>query len=250
MMGLLLYLGRSPRIFSCQPLWTLEMAQFSMAAYYILGGALFHAARLAHVRMDLALWPLVVEKARAFSDTITSMCLIFYLVMLLYGGFSSTEIRPAATARRSFSSWAPPMAPDQDRHDRFGIGLDGPAGRRDLLQGPGPGHRPRPRRRCRARGDPGMSYEMIATADVLLHAGHAAHRPAGVRRHRLRRGGRRACGSGATAAPRWPSPPAMKLMKWYPLLTLPPVHLHGIHDVGIRHRGRPLPHVPRLVRGP
>ena len=51
MMGLLLYSSISKTFFT--PLsWTLEMAQFSMAAYYLLGGA--YSMQLdAHVRMDL-----------------------------------------------------------------------------------------------------------------------------------------------------------------------------------------------------
>ncbi len=51
MMGLLLY-SAITKTFFIPPLWTLEMAQFSMAAYYMLGGA--YSMQLdAHVRMDL-----------------------------------------------------------------------------------------------------------------------------------------------------------------------------------------------------
>ena len=51
MMGLLLY--SSITKFFAPPLWTLEMAQFSMAAYYLLGGG-YSMQLNAHVRMDLA----------------------------------------------------------------------------------------------------------------------------------------------------------------------------------------------------
>ena len=107
MMGLLLYSAITKTLF-IPPLWTLEMAQFSMAAYYMLGGA--YSMQLdAHVRMDLVYgrWS---SKGKGFTDSITSFCLIFYLLLLLFGGLSSTEYA-LQYAERSFSSWAPPMAP-------------------------------------------------------------------------------------------------------------------------------------------
>lgn len=89
-------------------LWTLEMAQFLMVAYYLLGGG-YSMQLQAHVRMDLfyGRWS---RKRRAFADTLTSFCLIFYLILLLYGGFSSSEyaIRYGET---SYSSWSPYMWP-------------------------------------------------------------------------------------------------------------------------------------------
>lgn len=107
MMGLLLY-SSILKTFFLPVIWTLEMAQFSMAAYYMLGGA--YTMQLgSHVRMDLAYgrWS---SKGKGFADSITSFCLVFYLALLLYGGFSSTEYA-LQYDERSFSSWAPPMAP-------------------------------------------------------------------------------------------------------------------------------------------
>ena len=107
MMALLLYSSISKTFFA-PPLWTLEMAQFSMAAYYLLGGA--YSMQLdAHVRMDLVYgrWS---SKGKGFADSITAFCLVFYLVFLLYGGFSSTEYA-LQYAEESYSSWAPFMAP-------------------------------------------------------------------------------------------------------------------------------------------
>ena len=87
MMGLLLYSSISKSFF-VPSLWTLEMAQFAMAAYYLLGGG--YSMQLdAHVRMDL-LYGRWSPKGKAFIDSITAFCLVFYLVFLLYGGFSST----------------------------------------------------------------------------------------------------------------------------------------------------------------
>jgi len=90
------------------PLWSLEMAQFSMAAYYLLGGA-YSMQIDAHVRMDL-MYGRWNPKGRAFADSITSFCLVFYLILLLYGGISSTEYALFYN-EESYSSWAPKMWP-------------------------------------------------------------------------------------------------------------------------------------------
>lgn len=107
MMGLLLY-SSITKTFFIPPLWTLEMAQFSMAAYYMLGGG-YSMQLQSHVRMDL-LYSRWSSKGQGFADSITSFCLVFYLIMLLYGGFSSTSYAIQYN-EESFSSWAPPMAP-------------------------------------------------------------------------------------------------------------------------------------------
>ncbi len=107
MMGLLLF-SSIMKTFFLPVIWTLEMAQFSMAAYYLLGGA--YTMQLgSHVRMDLAYgrWS---SKGKGFADSITSFCLVFYLALLLFGAFSSTSYA-LQYGEQSFSSWAPPMAP-------------------------------------------------------------------------------------------------------------------------------------------
>jgi len=107
MMGILFYSSISKSLF-LPALWTLEMAQFTMVAYYLLGGA--YSMQLGgHVRMDLLYTPLAPRK-KGILDTITSFFLIFYLVLLLYGGLSSTEYA-IFYGEKSYSSWAPPMAP-------------------------------------------------------------------------------------------------------------------------------------------
>jgi len=107
MLGVLLY-SSIMKTFFLPALWTLEMAQFLMAAYYILGGA--YSMQLGgHVRMDL-LYSTWSSKQKGFSDTITSLALIFYLVLLMYGGISSS-LYAAEYGEKSYSSWAPYMAP-------------------------------------------------------------------------------------------------------------------------------------------
>ena len=88
MLAVLLYSSISKTFFT-PSIWTLESAQFLMVAYFLLGGA--YSMQLdAHVRMDLAYshWS---PRTRAVVDAITVLMLIFYLVMLLVGGISSTE---------------------------------------------------------------------------------------------------------------------------------------------------------------
>jgi len=107
MIGLLLYSSIS-KTFFLPSIWTLEMAQFFMVGYYLLGGG--YSMQLdAHVRMDLVygMWP---RRGRAFADSLTAFCLVFYLVMLLYGGLSSTHYA-LQYDETSYSSWSPYMAP-------------------------------------------------------------------------------------------------------------------------------------------
>lgn len=107
MIGLLLYSSISKSFF-IPAVWTLEMAQFSMAAYYLLGGA-YSMQLNSHVRMDL-LYGRWSPRGKAFSDSITAFGLVFYLILLLYGGLSSTEYA-VQYKETSYSSWAPYMAP-------------------------------------------------------------------------------------------------------------------------------------------
>src|SRR5690606_31888488 len=89
MAGVLLYSSVMRTGFNRPPLWTVEMSQFLLAAYFALGGA-WSLQEGAHVRMDLlySRWSL---RGRAFADTITVLCLITFLVIMLMGGISSTE---------------------------------------------------------------------------------------------------------------------------------------------------------------
>ena len=107
MLAVLLYSSISKTFFT-PSIWTLESAQFLMVAYFLLGGA--YSMQLdAHVRMDLAYsrWS---PRTRAVVDAITVFMLIFYLVMLLIGGISSTEYA-IEYKETSYSAWSPYMAP-------------------------------------------------------------------------------------------------------------------------------------------
>ena len=88
--------------------WTMEMGQFTMAAYYILGGG-FSLQNEAHVRVDL-LYGRWSPLARARVDVFTSLLLLFYLGILLVGGFQSVEYA-LENNQKNFTAWGPPLAP-------------------------------------------------------------------------------------------------------------------------------------------
>lgn len=107
MLAILLY-SSFTKAFTLPAAWTLEMAQFVMTAYFMLGGA-YSMQQNAHVRMDVAYthWS---PRTRAIVDSFTILFLITYLVLLLAGGISST-IYAFEYSEQSYSSWAPYMAP-------------------------------------------------------------------------------------------------------------------------------------------
>jgi TRAP-type mannitol/chloroaromatic compound transport system permease small subunit len=87
LMAILLWSSIS-KTFFLPTIWTLEMAQFAMVAYYMLGGP-YAMLTGANVRMDLFYgnWSL---RRKATIDVITVLFLLFYLGVLLYGALGST----------------------------------------------------------------------------------------------------------------------------------------------------------------
>ncbi len=107
MIGILFYSTISKNFFD-PSLWTLEMAQFAMVTYYLLGGG-YSMQTGDHVRMDL-LYSRWSDRTKAIVDAITVLFLFFYMVLLLFGGISSTRYA-IQYGEESYSAWAPPMAP-------------------------------------------------------------------------------------------------------------------------------------------
>jgi TRAP-type mannitol/chloroaromatic compound transport system permease small subunit len=108
MMGVLLFASLTRYVFNVPFVWIIEMAQFLMAAYYILGGG--YSMQLdAHVRMDV-LYERWKPKTRAFMDSITAFFLVFYLVCMVLGGTASSAYSLKYN-QTNYSAWAPPMAP-------------------------------------------------------------------------------------------------------------------------------------------
>ena len=89
-------------------LWTLEMAQFAMVAYYILGGP-YSIQMGSNVRMDL-LYGEWSEKRKAWTDAFSVLFLIFYLGVLLYGGYDSLSYS-FQYGERSPTAWRPVLWP-------------------------------------------------------------------------------------------------------------------------------------------
>jgi TRAP-type mannitol/chloroaromatic compound transport system permease small subunit len=108
MIGILLYEPIARNLFDQSCIWAVEMAQFTMAAYYLLGGGYSMILR-GHVRMDL-LYDRWSDRTKAKVDAVTGLFLIFYLVFLLYGSYSSIEYA-VMYGQKNRSAWAPYMAP-------------------------------------------------------------------------------------------------------------------------------------------
>jgi len=89
-------------------LWTLEMAQFAMVTYYILGGP--YSIQLgSNVRMDLFYGDWSIKK-KAWFDAVSILCLMTYLGVLLYGAIESTAYS-FEYWERSRTIWRPYMWP-------------------------------------------------------------------------------------------------------------------------------------------
>ena len=105
--GVLLWSSIS-KTFFLPSLWTLEIAQFAMVTYYILGGP-FSLQIGANVRMDLFYggW---TDRKKAWFDAFSILLLIFYLGVLLYGAIDSTTYSLQYN-ERSPTAWRPLLWP-------------------------------------------------------------------------------------------------------------------------------------------
>ncbi len=108
-LGAILLASTASRIFLGVPInWALEMSQFILSAYYLLGGA--YTLQLGqHVRMDL-IYDRLSARNRAITDAITILFVIFYLAVLFGGGLSSTNYA-IVYGQKNYSAWSPPLWP-------------------------------------------------------------------------------------------------------------------------------------------
>ena len=108
MIGVLLWSTIAKEVFIVPPFWTLEVAQFMLVGYYLLGGA-YSIQMGSNVRMDLfySNWS---DRRKAWVDSFTVLLLIFYLGVLLYGGIDST-VYAIEYNELSPSLWRPRMWP-------------------------------------------------------------------------------------------------------------------------------------------
>lgn len=108
-MGAILLASTFSRIATGVPInWALEMSQFILSAYYLLGGA--YTMQLdQHVRMDL-FYSRLDARRRAITDAFTILFVIFYLAVLLGGGLSSTNYAITYN-QKNYSAWGPVLWP-------------------------------------------------------------------------------------------------------------------------------------------
>ena len=108
MMFILILSFVTRNIINIHLIWIIEMAQFVMTGYYLLGGG-YSLLSDDHVRMDL-IYSRLKDRTKALLDTLTSVFLITYLVILLIGAYSSLEYT-INTNQRLFTAWAPYVWP-------------------------------------------------------------------------------------------------------------------------------------------
>ena len=119
LMGFLVESTAARGLFGTTHVWSVEMAQFIMAAYYLLGGALSEQDDY-HVRMDLV-YSRFKPRTRAFIDLFTAPILIFYVGFLFTGAIGSTQWA-VINRQVNYSPWAPLMWPIKSIM-ALGIGL-------------------------------------------------------------------------------------------------------------------------------
>ncbi len=106
-MGILLW-SSITKFVRVPSLWTLEMAQFTLVAYYLLG-APYTFQLGTNVRMDL-LYSRLRPRTQALWDAFTVFALLFYLCVMLYGAVDST-IYSFDTGERNPTAWRPVLWP-------------------------------------------------------------------------------------------------------------------------------------------
>jgi len=107
MMAILLW-SSVTKVFRVPAIWTLEMAQFTLVAYYLLG-APYSLQLGSNVRMDL-LYARLSARSRARWDVFTVFCLLFYLGVMLWGAVEST-VYSFEVGERNPTAWRPYLWP-------------------------------------------------------------------------------------------------------------------------------------------
>jgi TRAP-type mannitol/chloroaromatic compound transport system permease small subunit len=107
MMAILIW-SSVTKIIRIPAIWTLEMAQFTLVAYYLLG-APYTFMLDTNVRMDL-LYARLRPRTQALWDVFTVFALIFYLGVMLYGAIDTT-VFSFETWERAPTGWRPYLWP-------------------------------------------------------------------------------------------------------------------------------------------
>lgn len=88
--------------------WAIELTQFTLAAYYFMGGAMT-LKNDDHVRMDL-IFSSLSDRGRARVEVLTGVCMLAFLGVMLVGGVASLSYAIETNERR-FSVWNPSVIP-------------------------------------------------------------------------------------------------------------------------------------------
>ncbi len=108
-LGACLLYSTFSRVFLGVPVnWVLEMSQFLLSAYYLLGGA-YAMQQGAHVRMDL-FFDRLSPRRKMITDMITILFIIFYLGVMVAGGISATNYAIVYN-QKNYTAWAPLLWP-------------------------------------------------------------------------------------------------------------------------------------------
>ncbi|MCC5974488.1 MAG: TRAP transporter small permease subunit [Rubellimicrobium sp.] len=108
MMGVMLYDVVARKFLDIYIMWGLEFLQFTLAAYYFMGGAKTLKDN-THVRMDL-FYDRLSLRGKAWLDLATVGCLIFFVGVMLWGSISSLQFS-ISTGQRLPSVWRPSVVP-------------------------------------------------------------------------------------------------------------------------------------------
>lgn len=108
MIGVLLFDVVSDKAFGFVQNWTVETAQFTLAAFYFLAGPQT-LKNDQHVRLDL-IYATLSPRGRARIDMVTIWIVIFYLAVMLWGAVSSLKYS-WMTNQKLPSLWAPSLVP-------------------------------------------------------------------------------------------------------------------------------------------
>jgi TRAP-type mannitol/chloroaromatic compound transport system permease small subunit len=108
MIGVLLFDVISDKGFGSVQNWTVETAQFTLAAFYFMAGPKTLKDD-THVRLDL-IYANLSDRGKARIDMVTVWIVIFYLAVMLWGAVSSLQYS-WATNQRLPSLWAPSLVP-------------------------------------------------------------------------------------------------------------------------------------------
>jgi TRAP-type mannitol/chloroaromatic compound transport system permease small subunit len=108
MIGILLLDAVTRNVIRMPLHWCIELAQFTLAAYYFMGGPMTLKDE-SHVRMDL-IYGHLSSRGKHWVDLITMFCMLFYLGVMLVGSISSLKYAIETNETR-FSIWNPSMIP-------------------------------------------------------------------------------------------------------------------------------------------